>query len=434
MSRKKSTALAELANEKNLAFELEDFYRQTKQQKRFQIDSDGNSLKLIGKRNPVFIKNLSDLLLGKIKPGGKTPISYEHSPLIVYTVPKTNSDDHRVVCVPTITDRLIQRAVLGTLRSREFNCDTKISYGARGEKSVKKALEKAVATRNELPWVYKTDICFFDNINRQKMKMIVRSKIRLPSLHDLIFQAIDADFSNNLSGETRRIISKQGIQRGRGLRQGLPLSPLLSNLYLHDFDSKIHSAGFNAIRYVDDLAFFCRSREECLEAHNLCKELLKPLGLRVPEPEPGSKTQMYEPVLTAEFLGLDLVWDGRSYQHMISEEKIRKVHTKFNEMTNISNLVPSGINFAKLSNKLESNLSSYKAHYCDAVNYDYFEEKIEKWIAEVYKKIIEKTFKTNLATLSVQERIFFNVATKKDKQSPSYKKHIGKPPKKTKKG
>jgi CRISPR-associated protein Cas1 len=42
--------------------------------------------------------------------------------------------------------------------------------------------------------------------------------------------------------------------RGLGLHQGSPLSPLLCNLYLDGFDRAMLSCGYRAIRYSDDIA------------------------------------------------------------------------------------------------------------------------------------------------------------------------------------
>jgi hypothetical protein len=51
-----------------------------------------------------------------------------------------------------------------------------------------------------------------------------------------------------------------------GLRQGMPVSPMLSNLLLKRFDEGLDKQGIVAVRYADDIAVFARSREECLEA------------------------------------------------------------------------------------------------------------------------------------------------------------------------
>src|SRR5436189_86234 len=43
-------------------------------------------------------------------------------------------------------------------------------------------------------------------------------------------------------------------ERGLGLHQGSPLSPLLCNLYLDGFDRAMLGSGYRAIRYSDDIA------------------------------------------------------------------------------------------------------------------------------------------------------------------------------------
>jgi len=43
-------------------------------------------------------------------------------------------------------------------------------------------------------------------------------------------------------------------------RKGCPLSPLLANIYLNEYDQEMKSRGVRVIRYADDIVVFARSR------------------------------------------------------------------------------------------------------------------------------------------------------------------------------
>ena len=54
----------------------------------------------------------------------------------------------------------------------------------------------------------------------------------------------------------------------KGSPQGAVISPLLANLYLHPVDVAMAAAGYEMIRYADDLVILCRSEVEARRALN----------------------------------------------------------------------------------------------------------------------------------------------------------------------
>jgi CRISPR-associated protein Cas1 len=73
------------------------------------------------------------------------------------------------------------------------------------------------------------------------------------------------------------------MPRDKGLLQGSPLSPLLSNLYLDDFDEQLAAMGYRVVRYGDDFVIMLRSAEEGKVALADIRLLLEPLGLSLKE-------------------------------------------------------------------------------------------------------------------------------------------------------
>ena len=105
------------------------------------------------------------------------------------------------------------------------------------------------------------------------------------------------------------VLSDNGIEAGRGLRQGMPLSPILSNFLLRDFDRAFSERGHALVRYADDLVVFASSRDECETIQELTEFELAKLKLQF---SPG-KTEICGPHEPVEFLGMELgLRDGTS--------------------------------------------------------------------------------------------------------------------------
>jgi CRISP-associated protein Cas1 len=68
-------------------------------------------------------------------------------------------------------------------------------------------------------------------------------------------------------------------ERGLGLHQGSPLSPLLSNLYLDAFDRTMLAAGYRAIRYSDDMVIPAADRGSAERALADASDALEELQL-----------------------------------------------------------------------------------------------------------------------------------------------------------
>ncbi len=92
-----------------------------------------------------------------------------------------------------------------------------------------------------------------------------------------------------------------------GAPQGAPLSPLLSNVYLHPFDVAITGSGHRLVRYADDFVLLCRSEAEAAQALAEVESTLGERRLRI-NPE---KTRIVPPSEPFQFLGYRFEPDGR---------------------------------------------------------------------------------------------------------------------------
>jgi RNA-directed DNA polymerase len=101
------------------------------------------------------------------------------------------------------------------------------------------------------------------------------------------------------------VLSKRGPRR-TGTPQGGPISPLLSNVYLHPFDKQITGAGMRLVRYADDFVICCPSEARARQAWRKAEEELSQLHLAI-HPE---KTRILSCRDALQFLGHEFDDDG----------------------------------------------------------------------------------------------------------------------------
>lgn len=145
---------------------------------------------------------------------------------------------------------------------------------------------------------------YFDTINRGLLKETVRRTVRDRSLHPLIFSVIDTETATR-SAEEKAVFLKSGIKPGAGIRQGMPLSPLLAFLFLADADRKMDDRFF---RYVDDLLFVGTTKEEAISKFEAYKTLVEKRELKIHPlgSKSDGKTYLIGPRENFEFLGMTI--------------------------------------------------------------------------------------------------------------------------------
>ena len=192
-------------------------------------------------------------------------------------IPKGDGRE-RPLGIPTVRDRIVQTAtkyVMEPIFEADFlDC----SYGFRPKRCGHDALEEIRVTVNAgYHFVLDADIkAFFDSINHDK-------------LMDFIFQRIN----------DRRVLKlirkwlKSGVLDGGlvhetdvGTPQGGVISPLLANIYLHEFDiywtaqTEVHG---KLVRYADDFVILFRTAPEARRGIELVKRKLAELDLELNE-------------------------------------------------------------------------------------------------------------------------------------------------------
>jgi RNA-directed DNA polymerase len=207
----------------------------------------------------------------------------------------------RALSIPTIKDRVVEGAlklILEPIFEADFQAG---SYGYRPKKRASEAIEKvAVAAIKQKTRVIDLDLrSYFDTIAHAELFRKIAKRVNDKDIMRLI-----------------KLIAKAG--RKKGIAQGGPLSPLLSNIYLNEVDKMLEKAkeeskridGYEHIEYVrwaDDLIILIdgyrkwRGLEEAIQ-----KKLREKLNqIKVELNEEKTKTVDLSKGETFSFLGFD---------------------------------------------------------------------------------------------------------------------------------
>lgn len=65
------------------------------------------------------------------------------------------------------------------------------------------------------------------------------------------------------------------VKTEEGSPQGGPLSPLLANIYLNEFDQEMSRRGVNIVRYADDIIVEAKAKEQRKDCWNPAENILK---------------------------------------------------------------------------------------------------------------------------------------------------------------
>ncbi|MFN6947253.1 MAG: group II intron reverse transcriptase/maturase [Cytophagaceae bacterium] len=230
------------------------------------------------KELPNYLKIERDKLVTSI-----CSAKYLPAPILGVEIPKSNGKT-RLLGVPTVIDRMLQQAVSQIL-SEKFEPEFKeYSYGFRPKRNAHQAILQSQKYINE-GYKYIVDIDlqnFFDEVDHCILLQLIYRKVKCETTLRLIRKWLKAPIQ----------IQGKLIRRRKGVPQGSPLSPLLSNILLHELDSKLESEDLHFVRYADDFSIYLKQKKEAKQIGNkvylyLKNKLKLPInkeksGIRVP--------------------------------------------------------------------------------------------------------------------------------------------------------
>ena len=285
------------------------------------------------KRNWETIKQ--QLLQGKYKP----------NPVKRVEIPKPDGGV-RQLGIPTVTDRFIQQAVCQILQAEYDKTFSDSSFGFRPKRSAHQAVLKAQAYQNE-GYHYVVDLDlekFFDRVNHDKLMGKIRRDIQDVRVLKLIRAYLNAGVMDN------GVVSRSE----EGTPQGGPLSPLLSNIVLDDFDHELEKRGHKFVRYADDCNIYVKTPRAGERVMKSVKEFIeRKLKLKVNE----KKSKVDKPT-KRKFLGFSF-FKIRSVKIRIAPESLVRFKDRIREITHPRRR----IKFVNLIKELQGYLRGWKGYF-----------------------------------------------------------------------
>jgi group II intron reverse transcriptase/maturase len=327
-------------------------------------------------------------------------------------IPKENSTKERMICIPSVADRLVQRAIVRYLVSNKilpiYNSS---SFGFIEGLGTPAAIRRTIELRDKYPWCLKTDIeTFFDSIQRPYLKSLTATALGRHSLVPIIFKIIDCEIK--LTPRNKEQVHKQGIKMGVGLRQGMPLSPILANLALSKFDREVSKNRIEMVRYADDLLLFFPDENAAHTGHQLIKAILKAIELSIPEIEDGSKTIIVPPRKPVDFLGRQIAYitSESKYVARVSDKKIAKIKQQIKSEYAFESRSKIESTLQETIVELWQSISAYLGAYKDAHNFPKFEGELRQIARATISKIFLDIFGENaLGKLTSHQKNFLGI-------------------------
>ena len=193
-----------------------------------------------------WIKEHREKLLQSIRDG-----SYEPSPVRRKEIPKPDGGV-RKLGIPTVVDRVIQQGIAQKLQNIWEPQFSDSSYGYRPKRSGQQAIEKVKEYAEEgYRYAVSVDLSkYFDTLNHELLMNLLHRKIQDMRVLRIIKKYLKSGVMEN------GVVSKTE----EGSPQGGPLSPLLANIYLNEFDWEMCGRGVKTVRYADDIVVFAKSK------------------------------------------------------------------------------------------------------------------------------------------------------------------------------
>ena len=211
----------------------------------------------------------------------------------------------RTIALFSMRDKVVQQSLaheLGKIYEPLFSAGT---YAYRPGQSALEALklieDKIIGQKNL--WVLKMDIkSYFDCIPHEGLLHVLEKRIKEQDVLELIRAVIRAKVLDPRTGELK--------ENEIGIYQGSSCAPILSNIYLMDFDREMEKRCSFYIRYCDDILVLESAEQKARELYEYSRMYMEQKGLELKE----NKTEFHQ-LGGAEgfsYLGYQFTENGRS--------------------------------------------------------------------------------------------------------------------------
>lgn len=320
---------------------------------------------------------------------------YVPEPLKIISIPKTKDfTQTRQIGLASVRDKVAQEAVRSVIEPTLEQLFLDCSYGYRQGKGTGRAIKRVSHYINffNCRWVVTADIDnFFNSINQEILTGQLRRAVPEESVTRLINLWLKMG-TIDFRGRWNDVFA--GIHLGNGI------SPLLSNLYLHEFDKMMIEKDFALVRYADDMVILCKTRREAESAFSQIKDyLLSKLNLKLNfNPLPVTSIEN-----GFSFLGIHF----RAHQRLIENSRYDRLRRKLSDLkffdqpedfqTNLRDYSETVVGWRRYYGNLVANTELEKA---DKI----FKEQLAEIVSAAFQ---QKLFKNRTEAATALENVEF---------------------------
>lgn len=303
---------------------------------------------------------------------------YKPKPVRRVEIPKPGSNKKRKLGIPCCLDRFIQQALQQVLQRHWDPTFSDHNYGFRPRKSQHQAIAKAqeyIAAGYR--YVVDFDLAsFFDRINHDVLMGLVTKRVKDRRVIRLIRSFLNSG------------VMEDGLVKptDEGAPQGGPLSPIMSNLMLHELDKELEKRSHKFVRFADDSNVYVRSKRagERVMA-SITRFLEKKLRLQV-NVEKSAVARPWE----RKFLGFSFTHDRKEPKRRIAPQAVARVKQRIREITSRKR----GHTLDQIIKELKTYLTGWLGYFGYCQTPRVFAD-LNGWLRRKLRCLIWKRWKTN---------------------------------------